>query len=329
LTYSPGSLDSLLDGAEMVRGPLLKAAKCLGEKVRTVGYESGPCFEPFSYGAIQLYGESLRRLLCETFPSASLVAADAWLALLRSIKTDGELAQLRVACRVARRAFEQGAATLRADMTEAEAAHAFAGPLSMDGLRETGVSRAGGFVYCMSGANAAQAGAAYARTRARRIQQGDLVLMHCNSYVDGYWTDITRTYSLGCERDRAHELITAVLEARDAALSIIRPGVAASAVDAAARQVLSDRGFGRQFTHGTGHGVGFAAIDHLAHPRLHPASDETLVDGMVFNVEPAIYIEGFGGVRHCDMVAVTATGAEVLTPFQNRYEDLLLAGDSK
>ncbi|HJT79488.1 MAG TPA: M24 family metallopeptidase, partial [Gemmataceae bacterium] len=87
-------------------------------------------------------------------------------------------------------------------------------------------------------------------------------------------------------------------------------------VDGAARGVLRQRGYGDLFKHGTGHGVGFAAINHNARPRIHPASDDVLEAGMVFNVEPAVYVEGYGGIRHCDVVAATDTGAEVLTPFQ-------------
>jgi Xaa-Pro aminopeptidase len=78
--------------------------------------------------------------------------------------------------------------------------------------------------------------------------------------------------------------------------------VAADAVvDRAARAVLTAHAFGPCFPHGTGHGVGFAAIDHNARPRLHPHADDTLECGIIFNVEPAIYIEGYGGVRHCPM----------------------------
>ena len=84
------------------------------------------------------------------------------------------------------------------------------------------------------------------------------------------------------------------------------PWRGAEDVDRAARDVIRRHGFGDDaFPHGTGHGVGFAAIDHTARPRLHPASDDVLQPGMVFNVEPAIYIEGYGGFRHCDMVVVT------------------------
>lgn len=114
----------------------------------------------------------------------------------------------------------------------------------------------------------------------------------------------------------------AVFEARAAALDAIRPGVSGQSVDSGARQVLAAHGFGAAFKHSTGHGVGFGAIDHNAQPRLATGSNDVLELGMVCNVEPAIYLDGYGGLRHCDMVAVTETGARVLTPFQASITEL-------
>lgn len=92
------------------------------------------------------------------------------------------------------------------------------------------------------------------------------------------------------------------------------------------RGTMRARGFGDPFRHSTGHGVGFAAIDHNALPRIHPASRDQLETGMVFNLEPAAYVEGFGGVRHCDVVALTNSGPQVLTAFQTSLPDLVVAG---
>jgi Xaa-Pro aminopeptidase/Xaa-Pro dipeptidase len=174
----------------------------------------------------------------------------------------------------------------------------------------------------MSGPNAYHAFAAYQRSRGRRLQSGDLVLVHCNSYVGGYWTDVTRTYCLGRPTGRQRQMYDAVFAAREAALAAICPGARASDVDRAARDVMRRRGFGDAFKHPTGHGVGFAAIDHNAPPRLHPASADVLEPGMVFNVEPGIYIQGECGMRHCDMVAITPAGCELLTPFQGDVASL-------
>ena len=95
-------------------------------------------------------------------------------------------------------------------------------------------------------------------------------------------------------------------------------------MDKAARDVLNVRGYGAAFKHATGHGVGFAAVDHNALPRIHPLSDEILEPGMVFNIEPAVYVPGMGGMRHCNMVAVTEDGVELLTGFLNEGQDLAL-----
>jgi Xaa-Pro aminopeptidase len=116
-----------------------------------------------------------------------------------------------------------------------------------------------------------------------------------------------------------------VVAARTAALDAIRPGAIAREVDQAARKVMKSRGFGEAFKHPTGHGVGYAAIDHNARPRLHPESNDRLLEGMVFNVEPGIYLEGQDGMRHCDVVLVTEQGAKVLTPFYCDSTELILA----
>ena len=116
----------------------------------------------------------------------------------------------------------------------------------------------------------------------------------------------------------------AVFAALDAAIAAVSPGVTAAAVDRAARELLAERGFASEFKHGLGHGVGFNAIDHNAPPRLHPVSTDRLETGMVFNIEPAIYIEGYGGIRHCDMVAVRTGGAEILTDFQRTPAEMVI-----
>ena len=222
---------------------------------------------------------------------------------------------------VAGEAYEKGAPGLHVGMTEFEAARGFrrhlAGP---DGDAE----RADGYVYCMSGRNAVEASRSYARSRAKRLAAGETILVHCNSYVDGYWTDITRTYCIGRMSTKLRVMYEAVFEARAAGLHTIRPGARAAAVDAAVRTVIAKRRFADAFPHSSGHGIGFLASDPTAHPRLHPVSDDVLAPGMVFNLEPAVYVAGLGGVRHCDVVAVTDTGATLLTPFHNSVEALTL-----
>src|SRR5581483_10407069 len=121
-------------------------------------------------------------------------------------------------CKIATRAFVQGAPQLRAGMTEVEAANLFRVTLSNALPDFPQVERADGFVFCMSGPNSAEAHGAYARSRSREIAEGDLVLVHCNSYADGFWTDITRTYHIGEPGTNALEMYDAVFAAREKAL---------------------------------------------------------------------------------------------------------------
>ena len=323
-TFKPGSLHKIVTAAEAIQSPLRELIESFSKSAVSVGFEDGATSEPASYSAMHLYGGAIRTLLEEALPKASLNPADELLSRLRATKTKFEISRLRTACEIAGKAFSHGSKHLNPDISEVEAASRFCAPLSTSLVDFPALRRADGFAWCMSGANSALAAGAYARSRTKRIDRGDLALVHMNSYADGYWTDVTRTYSIGKPDDRRQPMYEAIFEARQAALDAIRPGAKAADIDSAARNVLDARGFGPQFKHSTGHGVGFDAIDANALPRLHPKSGGTLEAGMVFNVEPAIYFDGYGGIRHCDMVAVTAAGAEVLTPFQIGVDELVL-----
>jgi Xaa-Pro dipeptidase len=323
-TFRPVSLDAIRRIDEVVGEPLGTLAQELGLQRGPIGYEGGPASEPASYVGMRLYGPILEAFLTRVLTPCRLESAEGILEELRAAKTSREVDRIRTACRIASRAFRAGAQQLRSGMLETEAALHFRAPLSAAGTGFEGVERADGSVWCMSGPNAALAQGAYARSRARPIGRDEMVLVHCNSYADGYWVDVTRTYCLGEPDDRRRRMYEAVFAARKAALGVIRPGARAAAVDRAARDVLRDHGFGDQFTHATGHGVGFVAIDPNARPRIHPKSEDVLERGMVFNVEPAIYFDGDCGLRHCDVIAVTEDGAEVLTPFEGDIESLIL-----
>lgn len=321
-TYQPGSLTQLISPVEAVREPLTALLRDLGLASARLGYEELDFFEGSSYAAMYLFNTSITGLLKESAPGATLVTGADAISDLRSALTPYEVGRVRLACQIAGTAYTSAASRLKPGLREPEVASAFDGEIVIRGLGHEGVQRSDAFVWCMSGPNSALAGAAYARTRNRELQDGDFVLVHCNSYVDGYWTDITRTYCLGKPDERQRAMYEAVFGAREAALKVIKPGVGAAQVDAAARQVLTERGFGQYFTHGIGHSVGFSVISADFPPRLHPASPDVLEVGMTFNIEPSIYIEGYGGLRHCDVVTVREDGPEVLTPFQTDVEAL-------
>jgi Xaa-Pro aminopeptidase len=320
-TFKPASLDSLRDCCSRLLDALAEALPPLLPEHARIGYEAGVGYLPASYVSQQTYGCMLPGVLNKAAPSATPLPADDMLRALRMRPTRWERQRIRTACDIAGEAFRHGAPMLIPGMAEENAVLPFRNALCLAGTRHAEVARADGFFYCMSGPDAARAHAAFQQSRRRPLQVGEPVLVHCNSYADGYWTDLTRTYVLGEPDERLSRMFDVVLAARTAALDAIRPGVAASEVDRAARSVLADAGYGDAFRHPTGHGVGFSAINHDEWPRIHPCSDRVLEEGMVFNVEPGIYISGYGGIRDCNMVAVTGDGHELLTPFHLRKSD--------
>ncbi len=316
LVYRPTTLDRVQTAADAVISPLREAMHRLGADRARIGFELGEVSEPSSYAGMNLFGGMVSKMLRQAAPRAGLKPADLLLSRLAAVKTPREVERIRIACGIAAMAFRHGSNGFRAGMSEFEAAALVRTGFSVFAAA-AGVERGDGFAWCMSGPNSAKAAAAYARSRNRQLIPGDLVLLHANSSADGYWTDITRTYVLGPISGRQEELFAAVFAARTAALEAVHPGARASEVDLAARDTLVGLGFGKEFKHSTGHGVGFSAISPNALPRIHPASPDIMEEGMVFNVEPAIYIDGYGGVRHCDMVAVGHNGADLLTDFQS------------
>jgi Xaa-Pro aminopeptidase len=140
------------------------------------------------------------------------------------------------------------------------------------------------------------------------------VVLDFGGVYDGYSVDLTRTVELGTARPEWRQLRTAVSAAQRAAIAAVRPGVPASAVDSAARELLEQHGLGEAFGHATGHGLGLEVHEEprIAR-RIEGQPDVLLEPGMVFTVEPGVYIEGVGGVRLEDDVLVTGAGCEVLT----------------
>lgn len=178
------------------------------------------------------------------------------------------------------------------------------------GLERAGFSRPAFDTIVASGPNSAHP---HAHPGDRRLVPGDLVVLDFGGVLEGYCVDLTRMAAIGRVGDQLAGLYRAVREAQQAALDVICAGVAAGAVDAAARQVLDRQGLGAAFVHGTGHGLGLEV--HEA-PRLSRLSgpEDRLLAGMVCTVEPGAYVPGLGGARLEDDVLVTDTGIELLTP---------------
>lgn len=150
----------------------------------------------------------------------------------------------------------------------------------------------------------------HAQPTARPIEQGDLLLFDFGCRYRGYCSDESCTVIVGGATEEQRRIYAIVKDAHDKAIEQVKPGKKLAAIDAAAREHIVHAGHGAHFGHGTGHGVGLAVHEW---PVVGKDSLDVAEEGMVFTIEPGIYIPGWGGVRIEDMVAVTASGCEVLT----------------
>jgi Xaa-Pro aminopeptidase len=254
------------------------------------------------------FTQSLR----ETLPDATWGLADAVLAPLRVRKDDAELDALRRAGEAADAAMAD-VRDLGADavgMTEAALAEYVAERLAAHG--GTGVSFE---VITGSGPNGAKPHHTHGD---REVERGDPVVCDFGTRVDGYPSDQTRTVVFAGDPPEGFEAVHDVVrEAQAAAVEAVEPGVTASDVDAAARDVIEDAGHGAEFVHRTGHGVGLEVHEE---PYVVSGNDRELREGMVFSVEPGVYLPGEFGVRVEDLVAVTADGCERLNDTDRSWE---------
>ena len=214
-TFQPGSLDAVTNADLAIREPLTRILRSLGLERGRLGVETGATALPVSYLSQYHYGGALREFLAGAFPQMQLVAADDLLKRLRAIKSPMQLERLRASCALAGVAYLTGTEHLRlrlgGGLHEPAAAHLFhAAFAEADG--RAAIGRSGSYFFCMSGPNSATASAAYARTRLRAIEDGDLIMIHCNSQADGYWTDVTRTFCNGEPTAKQHAMRTAILE---------------------------------------------------------------------------------------------------------------------
>jgi Xaa-Pro aminopeptidase len=321
-TYCPAPLDRLLTAEEPVFEAFADLKADVGMIADRIGFEQAEAFEPPAY-APYLFRGSAARILRRAFPSATLAPADELLAELRAIKTPAELEHIRIACRITEEAFRRGADLMKPGFTEIEIAACFRAALSHCMTGFPGVRRCDGFVYCMSGPNAARGWGPYSRSRNRIVRNEDFVIVRCHSYADGYWVDVSRTYHIGPLQSSERQMLEAVTAAHEAAIGAIRPGIRGGDLDRVARIPIESYGFGALIRHAAGHGAGFGTLDHTARPRLHPKSDDVLEPGMVVKLELGVYSDD-AGVRKSDIVAVTDSGANALTRFHCSFSELAL-----
>lgn len=157
----------------------------------------------------------------------------------------------------------------------------------------------------------------------RTLKQGDTILIDMGGMLDGYASDMTRVYFTDTNSP-LQEIYQIVLKANEAAIAAIEIGKPLSSVDKAARDVITEAGYGSYFTHRTGHGIGQQTHEPLD---VSDANNTLIEAGMCFSIEPGIYIEGFGGIRIEDLVCIEEDGALVLNNAPKQFEDIIVTLD--
>lgn len=235
------------------------------------------------------------RLKLELVPLTGLVER------LRAVKFDEEIAKIRAAVLLNEKVFERVYPTIKPGMSEAAVA------LALDAaMRGMGAESPSFDTIVAFGANSAKP---HAMPSQRVLRKGEIVLVDMGLVLDGYCSDMTRTFVAGRPDPVFTERLRIVRRAQLAAIRIIRAGITSREVDQAARGVIREAGYGEFFGHALGHGVGINV--HEA-PRLSSRSRQKLRAGMIVTVEPGIYLPEWGGIRLENMVVVRETGCEVL-----------------
>ncbi len=220
----------------------------------------------------------------------------------RVFKDQRELALLQRAIDASDAAMEAVCPNITAGMTEKEVAWR----MEM-AMRDFGADGISFDTIVASGPNGAMA---HHRPSDRAIQAGEPIVIDMGAIVEGYCSDITRTVVVGEPDETFHKIYDIVLGAQLTAINTVRPGMTGEDCDDLSRAVIAEAGYGDNFGHSLGHGVGLAVHEN---PRVSPRSPDKLEPNMVFTVEPGIYLTGWGGIRIEDIVVLGDDGAKVLS----------------
>ena len=262
--------------------------------IKRLGFEGGDV--TFHFHA------QLRDALKKKQVSVKLVAVNGLVENLRAVKEPEEIELIRKASAITDAAFEYVEKNIRAGMTEKQVAWELE-----KALREKGSQSLPFEIIVGSGPNAALP---HAKPSDRVINEGETIVIDMGARYAGYASDLTRTVCVGKADAKLKKVYHTVLDAQTAAIAIIGGGMTGHQADSVAREVIRKAGYGEDFGHSLGHGVGLA--EHEL-PYLSPSAEEPLTDGMVFTVEPGIYLSGWGGVRIEDTVVMEKGRAIPLT----------------
>lgn len=263
-------------------------------KISRMGFEAGH----IAFGMYQQLTDALNK----TKSQLKLVPLDGIVESLRAIKEPEEIELIARAAGIADNAIEHVHDIIHTGMTERELAWEIE-----KFLREKGSESVPFDIIVASGPNSALP---HARPTQRKICPTEPVLIDIGARYEGYCSDLSRTICPSNPDDKFSKVHNIVLEAQSAAIDGIREGITGEQADKLARAVIEQAGYGEAFGHGLGHGTGLAPHEQ---PRLGPGSADLLTSGMVFTIEPGIYLNGWGGVRIEDMVVMESGKVKILS----------------
>ncbi|HTD96512.1 MAG TPA: Xaa-Pro peptidase family protein [Edaphobacter sp.] len=255
--------------------------------------------------------ETMRKAVSGKVRRGMFRAVGSLVAAMREVKDTDEIARMRAAARVGCGLFDGMLTYLEAGLTEVEVAAELEHTARLAGAE--------GMSFETIVASGARSALPHGRATAAKLPRKGFVTLDFGVILDGYCSDMTRTVHMGKALPGEREVYDFVLEAQEAAIAAVAPGVSAGDVDEAARSVLRRVGLDKYFSHSTGHGVGLEIHEG---PRLAAKQKQVLEQGMVITIEPGVYMPGKFGLRIEDMVLVTAAGGEVLTPSVKAWIEL-------
>ena len=298
--YSEEAKIKLKDSANLknINGSVFKsiARACLNLDLKKVGFEE----RHLPYAEYKKIKEYLKA-------KAYLIPTYGILEGMRMVKGPQELAKIRKALKITALAIEFIQDFIRPGVRELEIAAEWERFIRYQG--------AIGSAFDIIVASGASSAFPHHAPTSRKIKDNDIILIDAGVDYLGYKSDLTRVFFLGKINGLARRIYALVLKAQAMAIKKIKPGEKANVIDAASRRYITNKGYGNYFTHGLGHGVG---LDIHEGPSISGKSEEILRGGMVFTVEPAVYLPGKFGIRVEDMVLVTKNGCEVLSGLINK-----------
>lgn len=263
-------------------------------EIKTLGFEGGDV----TVGFYHQLKDTLKKRKCPI----KLTSLTGLVEAIRAVKEPEEIEFITKASEITDAAYEYVALKIKAGMTEKQVAWELE-----KALRERGSQSVPFEVIVASGSNAALP---HAKPTDKVINEGEPVVIDMGAKYKGYASDFTRTVFIGKPDAKYKEVYNTVLDAQKKAMTGIAKGITGNKADSIARNVIKKAGYGEAFGHSLGHGVGLAEHEQ---PRLGPGSKDRLIDGMVFTIEPGIYLPGWGGVRIEDTVVMEGGKVKMIT----------------